>query len=319
MRKTLRRLLKDDSGSVIVLVTLGMVALIACMALVIDAGVVYAGRMKASNAVDAAVLAGVRELPGDPVAAQDIAEYYLQLNGVDPEADDVTFNISEDCHSITVEVMKEHPMHFARILGINVGEVKAYATARVGAAGSLPPNVGVAPLAVLQDEVVFGEVVTIKDGAGDGTQGWYGCLDLLSLTGGNGGAADYGYYLSHGYDGTGYISYGTLVLEEPGVMSGPTLTGISYRIDKCKNECDRECTAEDHDPNCPRIIIVIVGGLHDKKYFEVQSFAGFFLSDVPGNGVDSTIQGQFVSRDVIGAEIGDAVVDNGVHTMELSE
>ncbi len=317
MRKLIKRLLNDQSGSVIVLITLALVALIGCMALVIDVGLVYAQRIKASNAIDAAVIAGVRELPDDPLAAIDVAQSYAQMNGL--ELEEVAFSISEDYRAISGEVAKVQPMHFARLLGVTEGEVQARATARVGQVGSLPPNVGGVPLAVLQDQVVFGETVTIKEGAGDGTEGWYGCLDFLSLSGGNGGAADYQRYLSYGYDGSAYITNGTLVREEPGVMSGATLNGISYRLNKCINECDRECTAEDHDPNCPRFVIAMVGDLYDKKYFQVHSFVGFFIENVTGVGSESIIQGQFVPGYVSGAEISESVVNNKVYTMELSE
>lgn len=317
MLKTFKELTRNQSGSVIILVTLALVALVASMALVIDVGLVFAQRIKASNAVDAAVLAGVRELPADPAEAIEIAQNYAQMNGLKPG--EISFGISEDQRSLSGWVAKEQPMHFARLLGINAGQVQAHATARLGPIGSLPPNAGGVPLGVSQQELVFGETVTLKEGGGSGTEGWYGCLDFLSLTGGNGGAADYRRYLSYGYDGSGYIGYGTLVLEEPGVMSGPTSTGVNYRISKCINECDRECTAEDHDPDCPRVVIAMVGELYDKKFFQVHSFAGFFLEDVTGQGNDSIIRGQYIGCYVPGAEIDETITDNGVYTMELSE
>lgn len=315
MLEKLKHLFRDESGSVIVLVTLALIALVASMALVIDVGLTYAQRIKASNAVDAAVIAGVRELPQEPLAAIVVAQNYAQMNGL--QLEEVTFSISEDQRSLSGWVDKVQPMHFARLLGINTGKVQAAATARVGPVGSLPPKVGGVPLAVLQDEIVFGESMTIKEGAGEGTEGWYGCLDFLSLTGGNGGANDYQHYLSYGYDGSGDIRYGTLILEEPGVMSGPTSEAVNYRINKCKNECDRECIAEDHDPDCPRVVITMVGELYDKKIFEICTFAGFFLEDVTGQGKDSIIQGQYVSCYIPGAEIDESITDNGVYTLEL--
>lgn len=56
MLKTLKEVINNQSGSVIVLVTLALLALVASMALVIDVGLVFAQRIKASNAIDAAVI-----------------------------------------------------------------------------------------------------------------------------------------------------------------------------------------------------------------------------------------------------------------------
>lgn len=317
MLKTLKEVINNQSGSVIVLVTLALLALVASMALVIDVGLVFAQRIKASNAIDAAVMAGVRELPQDPLAAIEVAQTYAQMNGL--EIEEVDFEISEDQRSLRGWVNKEQPMYFAKVLGIKSGQVQAKATARLGPIGSLPPNAGGVPLGVSQEELVFGETVTLKEGGGGGTEGWYGCLDFLSLTGGNGGAADYQHYLSYGYDGSGYIAYGTLVLEEPGVMSGPTSKAVNYRINKCKDECDRDCTPEDYAPDCPRVVITMVGELVDKKYFEIHSFAGFFLQEVAGQGKDNIIRGQYIGLYIPGAEIDEEMSDNGVYTMELSE
>ena len=94
MLKTLKEVINNQSGSVIVLITLALLALVASMALVIDVGLVFAQRIKASNAIDAAVMAGVRELPQDPLAAIEVAQTYAQMNGL--EIEEVDFEISED-------------------------------------------------------------------------------------------------------------------------------------------------------------------------------------------------------------------------------
>ena len=51
MLKGLKQLFRDESGAAIVIVTIALLVIIGCMALVIDVGVVYAERIQGSNAV----------------------------------------------------------------------------------------------------------------------------------------------------------------------------------------------------------------------------------------------------------------------------
>ncbi len=317
------KLIKDESGAVMVLVALGLVVIMGAAALVVDAGMVYAARMKASNAVDAAVLAGVGELPDNPASALTVAQTYVQANGI--ALDDVTFDLDYNvdgskAYSVTGDVDREMDLFFARALGINTGQVKAHAKARVGSATKLGAGTGVVPIGVLQEDIKYNEPMVMKEGGGSGDQGWYGSLDLESLTGGNGGSSTYEKYLTYGYDGKGTIGYDTLILEENGNMNSANKNAIKYRMDLCAAECDRECNPYDYDPDCPRLVVVPVGYMEDKKNFHVTSFAAFFIMDYTGNGNDNYITGQFVKPYyVTGAEIDDSIVDNGVYTRVLCE
>ncbi len=319
MIKTLNKFIRDDSGAVMVLVALGLVALIGSMALVIDAGVGYAARMKASNAVDAAVLAGSQELPDDPTAALNAAKNYVSLNGVDLA--DVTFSIGEDHRSITGDINREQDMYFAHIFGINTRNLKAHAKVKVGPATKLGAGTGVVPIGVLQDDIKYNQPIVMKEGGGSGLQGWYGSLDLESLTGGNGGSSTYEHYLTYGYDGEGTVGYNTLILEENGNMNSANANAIEYRMDLCAAECDVECTPENYDPDCPRFVVVPVGYMEaDNKHFHVTSFAAFFIMDYTGNGKDNYITGQFIKPYYItGAEVDDTITDNGVYARVLCE
>jgi hypothetical protein len=195
MLKGLKQLFRDESGAAIVIVTIALLVIIGCMALVIDVGVVYAERIQASNAVDAAVLAGVGELPLNPGNALAIAQNYALANGLSSEQ--VVFQIQDSGKSIRGIVDYDQPMYFARVFNIYSAKVKPTAKARVGPAGQLGAGMGVVPIAVEQDEIVFDKPMTLKEGGGSGEQGWYGCLDLVSLTKpSGGGASEYEHYLT---------------------------------------------------------------------------------------------------------------------------
>lgn len=70
----------DQHGQVAIVVALMLVVLLGFAALVVDVGLNWAARTQAQNAADAAALAGVIALPGDPAAAVDDVRRYLNAN-----------------------------------------------------------------------------------------------------------------------------------------------------------------------------------------------------------------------------------------------
>jgi Putative Flp pilus-assembly TadE/G-like len=61
--------MRDEQGSVAVIVALGLTVLLGVAALAVDLGLTWAVRAEAQTAADAAALAGAARLPGDPAAA----------------------------------------------------------------------------------------------------------------------------------------------------------------------------------------------------------------------------------------------------------
>ncbi len=317
MNKILKKLIREDCGAVMVLVALGMVALIGSMALVIDAGVVYAARMNASNAVDAAVLAGVRELPGNPAAALAVAENYAQANGLD--AGEVNFvleyNDEGEAIAITGNVEKDKGMYFARIFGINSGGIDEHAKARIGLVSSLGSDAGVVPIGVRESDCIPGVTITLKHGGGDGRNGWFGGLRLGDAH----GAKDFSYYLANGYDGT--ISIGDVIGVEPGNMSGRSKRAIEKRMDGCTHS--PSCTAAIYVEGCSRIIITPVGivdeGHGSNRTLTVTGFAAFIIEDYIGSGSQNNIEGTFIDWVVPGEIDENASNDYGLYAVELCE
>ncbi len=335
MGKTLKRFIRDDSGAIMVLVAIGLVVLIGSMALVIDAGTVYAERMKASNAVDAAVLAGVRELPGNPDAARAVAQQYAQANGL--ESGQVSFKIEDGGKAIKGTVDKEQNMFFARVFGIDSAEVKPSAKAKVGIAGSLSADSGVVPIGVKEGTFTVGEETTLKWKGGAGDKGWYGCLDLdtNAQTGDHsgGGANTYKEYLMNGYDKK--LSTKDVKFVETGAMVGPTDTAIQDRVTRCHDDCGTTpcCTADSFKPDCPRIIITPVGEVSDdpggNRTFKITGFAAFFVEsyeekkeynlETGKNEKSIHLTGTFIERVESSADIDDDAEDYGVYAAQLVE
>jgi hypothetical protein len=86
--------LRAERGQALIFTTMAMVAIIGMAAIALDGGRYLVRRRALQNAVDAASLAAVAELPNSPSNAITVAEDYLRLNGIDPAAPDVTNSLT---------------------------------------------------------------------------------------------------------------------------------------------------------------------------------------------------------------------------------
>lgn len=78
--RSLRQLLRSDSGQTLPLVSLLMTLFFGMGALTVDAGSFWHGRQSVENAVDAGALAGAQSLPEDGVGAESQALYFVLAN-----------------------------------------------------------------------------------------------------------------------------------------------------------------------------------------------------------------------------------------------
>jgi len=118
-----------------------------------------------------------------------------------------------------------------------------------------------------------------------------------------------------GYDGR--LMVGDKIDTEPGNMSGPTYTGVTSILADCTD--DTICTATDFQPDCPRLItIVIVDSMavNGRKTVTIKGFASFFLTSVEGEGRSSIVHGTFV-RSLTAGEIGVGQSDYGLYGVKL--
>jgi hypothetical protein len=132
------------SGNIILIVATAMVALMGFGAMAVDYGVLVHDKNHLQRACDAAALAAAQELRKTGVAATDDASATAMAvataaqNGVTVNASDITF--SNNDAAITVPARLTRKLFFARVLGINTGDVAASATA-----GATPVSGGFTP------------------------------------------------------------------------------------------------------------------------------------------------------------------------------
>lgn len=193
-----------------VLVAVGMTAFLALLGLVIDLGQIYLEQVRLSRAVDAAVLAGVQELPGQPSQAVAKAYEYGQANNVAAEQIQVTLGNAN--HLINVRAEKKVKLYLLSLFGYLDHNVAAEAAAEVGAVAGCS---GVIPVGVPWQDFELGQTVILKMDAhsGQNFQGNFGALAL-----GGSGANNYRSNLKYGYQGV--LRIGDRVYTEPGNMAG---------------------------------------------------------------------------------------------------
>lgn len=291
-----RTVFSQESGNVTVLVAFALVALIGMTALAVDVGAIFYNKARLVNAMDAAVLGGVQELPLSPTKAVSQAEFYASQNGV--SQGNVSFQVSSDNKTITGTAQYVMDLFFARVLGYNSQDLAATAKARIS---PVKTYTGIVPFGIKDQDYSFGEMVTLKQGAcNENISGWFGALRL----GGN-GADKYRDNIKYGYQEQ--VSIGDVLQVEPGNMSGPTSQGIAYRINGCTHcpACSISCFTE----GCSRILIVPMGYHNGRSgangRFTVTGFAAFLVTEYTGSGNDNTVRGAFIRYVIPADDSGD--------------
>lgn len=170
------------------MVVAAIVGLLGFTALAVDVGAMYAERRQLQTAADAAVLAGVVDLPGNPSAAITAAQQYVALNT--DRADQITVSLSSTyVANDTIEAVVKDPdmgLFFARALGIETAAIGAHAKATVGSPRSY--GAGVMPFGIIANGTTSapygysaGTEVELVCAIGDQSQGNWHYLDLAQM------------------------------------------------------------------------------------------------------------------------------------------
>ncbi len=295
------RILNKEQGSVAIILSMAMVALLGFSGLAIDVGVTLIERTKLSNALDASVLAAAQDLPDGSAKAIATAEQYLTSNDV--SLNSVTIQVSPDGKSIEIIGNRNVPHYFMKVLGIDSSEVAANSKAIIAPVKSVKG--GIRPFAVEDFDYVYGDLITLKQGAGDSYNGNFGVVAL-----GGTGNSIYEYNAFYGYDGE--LKIGDGIPTEPGNMAG-----VSNQLKAYINSIYE--TFEDHPKNSDRLwTIPLVDTLEvdGRGYITVTGFAQVFVENVYNQSGKINVDARFVKFVVNGA-IDMAAEDNGVYGVKL--
>lgn len=294
--------MNNERGSTQVITLLAMVVILGITALVMDIGVVFVERVKLSNAADAAVLGGAMELPGDTQKAIEVANEYLTKNGIDTNLSQII--ISNNNTSIEVKINKNVDFYFAKAIGINDKDVLISSKANIGPVIAVYD--GIRPLVIQQQALSYGQVVTLKEGAGDGYHGNYGGIAL-----GGSGSNNFENNIKYGYKGK--LKVGDIVYTETGNMSGATTRGISFITDNSFETFNNFSKDSSRLWTIPIVETLEVDG---NKPVKIAGFAEFFIENSDKKNGKIEITGRFLEF-VQNGDIDYNVTDYGLRGVKL--
>ncbi len=312
----LKELRGNQRGSAMALVAICMVSLLGFAALVTDIGLLTLDKWRLTNAIDAAALAGVQELPSNPTRARDVASSYALSNGCDNAIPTVLSDNGHANSKIIVTASRQVNFVFARIFGFGSSTVNARASARVE---GLTTFNGAVPLSIPNQTFNFYTRYTLKQGSNSDEPSPLGPGTFGALSLGGNGASNYEDNLKYGYNGK--LSIGDLIDTETGNMSNPTKRAIDYRMSLCSHT--PPCGPCSFNPGCPRILIVPVYDpvTIDKgqvKQIRIVGFAAFLVDRVTGQGNENYIEGYFI-RMVANGDSNPYQADYGLYGARLIE
>ena len=291
----------DNKGNVAIILCLVFTVLLGFTAYVVDIGLIYVEKAKLSNAIDSALLAASLELPTNPTKAKTVALDYLQKNNTDPSK--VSIVISADNKSIQMDGVKNVTHFFAPIVGIDSSDVNI--SAKVIIAPVKSAKGGIRPFAVEKFDFSYGDVVTLKAGAGDGYHGNYGAVAL-----GGTGANVFKSNALYGYSGT--ITVGDMIDTETGNMAGATNEIKNYIESEYSNFSDFKRNSI-RLWTIPLVDSLLVDG---RKAVLVVGFGEFYVEAITKGSGKLEIQGRFV-RYVTNGEIDMTISDTGAYGSKL--
>lgn len=296
--------INNEKGVTQVIVVFALTAIIGAAALVIDVGAATARQIAFSNAVDAATLAGVMALPGDPDEAIGLAKEYIVRNGF--KTTDISVTISDDNRSIRVEGNLPHNFYLAPFIGMDSTTLASSARAMIGPARSAS---GIRPLGIDNQDLTYGQQVTLKEGGGGGENGNFGAVAFAEIY----GASAFKDNIMYGFNGE--IEIGDIIHTEPGNMA--------TAINTVKQLINQEAYAsyENFEPDSVRVWVIPVLDSMDvegRSAVTVIGFATFFIEDIVNKAGKAEITGRFIEFTTNG-EIDESAPDIGVYAMKLIE
>ena len=324
MKRLLRMHLsrEGERGQVLVLFAAGFVAFCGLVALAIDAGQLLYTKTNLQKTSDAAVFAGVQELP-NAGQANSTAIHYVNMNSKNGTSTVVqvgqTFSPND---TLTVTTTRHVNYTFLRVLGIEGADVSAKAVGRVAryrGGYNIVPFALVAsddPNSTLFDNECYlgndayglpifkqNTLCQLKGGANSGDGGGdFGALAVEDV-----GADTFRETVADGTDGVYVI--GNQVTPQTGNMSGPTTQGLGDRLndpppDGCPSNSrddvlmtvDGQTVVREECAESPRIIIIpVVDQINNPELSTILGFAFMYVYSVSGSGGNTEVWGEYVT------------------------
>jgi Flp pilus assembly protein TadG len=296
---------RSERGQVFGFIAVGIVALLAMGAFVVDVGGAYEAHRRAQAAADASALGAAQLLPGDTVDATGAANALQLKNLPDGSISTPVYSSTYSTNdTVTVTANKSLSGVFSTIFN---GKT-AHATARATVGSYTGWSMDIAPWAIPQQNLVWSQTVQFKTQTAG--QGNFGAAQLPILqnsctlgTGGN----DYRNLIQN-QENSCLVQVGDGLQSKTGNLAGPTQQGLDNRVVNGMNVIQPFCMTPDSCPildkqadgsyilttyNHPNLIVIpVVDQISNgSKPYTVLGFAWFIIQ-------------RYDSKDVWGMFIG---------------
>ena len=293
------RILKEQRGSTIAVLTVSMFVMAACAGMAIDIGAIASFKSQLQAAVDAAALAGARGyITDEGQAATDAiavaAQNKYQNRSLQLDAGEISFPGNNSVH---VSATRTVSLYFLRVAGINTARIHAEA---IAAFGELRNTKGLKPWAVPEEHWNVGDVVTLKlgsitepDNNNNIPASWHFpvCFPPINRGTPSTGADEYRDNILNGTNHT--IEVGDVLQVEPGNMVGPTIQGVNDILGQDPNAYwagDNVANSRYPGSSSPRICKIAVIDPNSlpgdgRTTVTVERFAVFFLEGMQGQNL----------------------------------
>ncbi|MGM7703360.1 pilus assembly protein TadG-related protein [Pseudalkalibacillus sp. Hm43] len=302
-------LLKDETGSSIVLVGLAMVALIAILGLVMDGGSLYMTKSHLQKVANAAALSGAQELVTDEYEVEKVVHKVLDEHTEKSSLESLSIKLQDE---VRVTLMKDVPLYFSKLFGFETVPVNVQSAAIIRAMSEAK---GAAPLGI-DDSVPleFYKEYKLKVGPHDNESGVFGVLAL-----GGTGAKTYEENLRNGYQNP--VTIGDIIDTQTGNIAGKTRSVITELVNAC-SVSEEEMKSGANPRDCKRILLIPVYEPYDNdqnqmKSIKVTGFAYFYVKE-PMDKKSTEITGMFIKRTGTG-HVDETVENNGAYGIRLTE
>ncbi|RAP73882.1 pilus assembly protein TadG-related protein [Paenibacillus montanisoli] len=299
----LKKLMREQRGSTVVLIGFGLTMLLTVTGLVVDGSTLYAEKSQLQKAANAAALSGAQELTAGQTNVEAIVNDILLQNDEQGSLAGTDVLLKS---SVQVNLQREVPLSFGKLLGKKSVLVSAKAKAQIM---PMTAAAGAAPLGIDESiQLEFYKPYKLKVDSSGVETGYFGILAL-----GGTGASTYENNLKYGYQDN--IEIGDIIETQTGNVAGKTREGVQLRIDS-----DPYTPGDYSHRDSPRIILIPVYKPyeHDSnqlKSIKVTGFAYFYISE-PMSSNDTSITGMFIERTGTGYAAPGAVT-KGAYVIKL--
>ena len=319
-----------QEGAIAVIVAAFALALFGFAALVVDLGASYNEASKLQNALDSATLAAVQDLPIDEDSDAwenkivKVGKEYANYNNLVLKNSDFEKVINDNkVIGVKVNGRKVVNYTFARVLGINSGDINRSATAKLKTAKGVSNLIPLAIPKDTMDDIKDGiETFYLKGGPHDkeffgNIGGWRG---MWHPNDENWDKEKFVEYYKNGYPKEIYIGY--QVIEKNGVDTAATDSAYYTRMtghEHCSLSDMEGCPSQ--PKMCPRIVTAPIVKT-EKGNLIVCGFASFFLEPAVMEDINKIkeIKATYIEAIVLpGSTYGEEAMDYGVYVPKLTD